>query len=124
FLQYFTDGSQTLAETGAADFLVMLVVFGVLVGVCQWVALFLDSILSQWLRLTISIGLKKDAVESLSRTRIDQLDSARRGDWMTRMTSDLFNAEEFLTDSLPQQITNATMLAGISGLFFYYSGPI
>jgi len=100
------------------------VIFGIAVGVVQWIGLVLDSILSEWLRLTVSIGLKRDAVEGLSRTRIDALDSAERGDWMTRLSSDLYNAEEFLTTSLPEQITNATMMIGAAALFFYHSGPV
>lgn len=124
FFLFFTEGTQELSETPADDFIRMLVLFGVAIAVTQWIALVLDSILSEWLRLKVSIGLRKDAVEGLSRTRIDALDSAERGDWMTRMTGDLFNAEEFLTSSLPGQITNATMLLGSAALFFYFSGPI
>lgn len=124
FLLYFTEGTQRLAETPADDFVKMLVLFGLSVAVCQWIVLVIDSILSEWLRLTVSIGLKKDAVVSLNRTRIDHLDSAQRGDWMTRMTGDLYNAEAFLTRSLPDQITNLTMLVGSAVLFFVYSGPI
>lgn len=124
FLQFFTEGTQKLSETGADDFIKLLVFFGIAVGICQWIALVLDSILGEWLRLTVSIGLKRDAVDGLSKTRIDKLDSAQRGDWMTRMSSDLYNAEEFLTMSLPEQITNASMMLGAAALFFYHSGPI
>ncbi|MEM6278645.1 MAG: ABC transporter ATP-binding protein [Verrucomicrobiota bacterium] len=124
FLLFFTERTQALSETGADDFILMLVVFGVAIGICQWIALVFDSILSEWLRLTVSIRMKQDAVDSLSRTRIDALDSAQRGDWMTRLSSDIYNAEEFLTESLPGQITNATMMIGSAALFFYYSGPI
>ncbi len=124
FLQYFAEGSSRLSEIGADDFVKMLIIFGIGVGICQWVANMLDGILSEWLRLTVSIGLKKDAVVGLNRTRIDALDSANRGDWMTRMTSDLYNAEEFMTRSLPDQVTNVTMLIGSAALFFYYSGPV
>lgn len=124
FLQFFTERTLTLSETGADDFIRMLVVFGLAVGVCQWVGLVFDSILSEWLRLTVSMRMKQDAVDSLNRTRIDALDSAERGDWMTRLSSDIYNAEEFLTASLPEQITNATMMLGAAALFYYHSGPI
>lgn len=124
FLLFFTERTQALSETGADDFIKMLLIFGVAIGVCQWLALVFDSILSEWLRLTVSIRMKQDAVDSLSRTRIDSLDSAQRGDWMTRLSSDIYNAEEFLTASLPGQITNFTMMVGSAALFFYYSGPI
>ena len=124
FFLFFTEGTRELSETPADDFIKMLILFGLAVAVCQWIAVVLDSILSEWLRLKVSIGLRKDAVVGLSRTRIDALDSAERGDWMTRMTGDLFNAEEFLTSSLPGQITNVTMLIGSAALFFYFSGPV
>lgn len=124
FLQYFTEGTQTLANTGAPEFLKMLLLFGLLVGVVQWIAMMLDGILGEWLRLIISIGLKRDAVHSLTAMRLDALDSAQRGDWMTRLTGDLYTAEDFLTQSIPQQITQATMLAGTAVFFFYHSGSI
>ncbi|MDF1860196.1 MAG: ABC transporter ATP-binding protein [Verrucomicrobiales bacterium] len=124
FLQFFTERTLTLSETGADDFIKMLILFGLAVGVCQWIGLVFDSILSEWLRLTVSMRMKQDAVDSLNRTRIDALDSAERGDWMTRLSSDIYNAEEFLTASLPEQVTNATMMMGAAALFYYHSGPI
>jgi ATP-binding cassette, subfamily B, bacterial len=124
FLQYFTEGTQTLATTGAPEFLKMLLLFGLVVGVVQWIAMMLDGILGEWLRLIVSIGLKRDAVQSLTAMRLDALDSAQRGDWMTRLTGDLYTAEDFLTQSIPQQITQATMLAGTAVFFFYHSGSI
>ncbi|MEX2577695.1 MAG: ABC transporter ATP-binding protein [Verrucomicrobiales bacterium] len=124
FFLFFTEGTRQLSETPATDFIRTLILFGLAVAVAQWIALVLDGILSEWLRLEVSIGLRKDAVVGLSQTRIDALDTAERGDWMTRMTGDLFTAEEFLTSSLPNQITNATMLLGSAALFFYFSGPI
>lgn len=124
FLQFFTERTQKLSETPADDFLAMLAIFGIAVGFAQWLGLVFDSILGEWLRLTVSIRLKHDAVESLGRTRLDALDTAQRGDWMTRLSSDIYNAEEFLTQSLPQQITNATMMIGAAALFFVHSGAI
>lgn len=124
FFQYFTEGLDKLSDTSALDFIKMLAIFGIGIAICQWVALIIESIIGQWLRLRVSIELRQDSVQSLSRTRIDALDSAKRGDWMTRLTGDLFNAEEFMTTSLPDQITNLTMLVGSAALFFWYSGPI
>ena len=124
FLQFFTEGTQRLAETPATDFLRMLVIFGLIVGVVQWVAMLIDGILSEWLRLVVSIGLKRDAVHALTGMRIDALDTAQRGDWMTRLTGDLYTAEDFLTQSIPQQIAQATMLVGTAIFFFLHSGWI
>lgn len=124
FLQYFTEGTRTLAETPASDFLKLLVIFGLVIGAVQWIAMVLDGILSEWLRLVVSNGLKRDAVRSLTGMRLDALDTAKRGDWMTRLTGDLYTAEEFLTQSIPQQIAQATMLVGTAVFFFVRSGMV
>lgn len=127
YLQYFTKHSQNgprLSETTVEQFLTLLIVFGASIAACQWIAIFLSGVLREWLRLTVSVELRRDAVTSLSRTRIDRLDSGHRGDWMTRMTGDLRSCEFFLTDSLTGQIRQVTMLLGTFGLFLYYSGPI
>lgn len=123
-MQYFTEGTQKLSEIDGATFLHMLAIFGVAIAACLWLAIFLTGILSEWLRLTISIGLKNDAVQGLGQTRIDALDTALRGDWMTRLSGDLFTVEEFLTESIPDQVRDFTMLVGAAVLFFVNSGPI
>ena len=124
FLQFFTANSQRLAEIDAARFLTLLLVFGGAVAACLWISLFLNSVLREWLRLTIRITLRRDAVVALNRIRIDQLDKGHRGEWLTRMTSDLGSCEAFLTESLTGQIRQATMLVGIFILFTFYSGTI
>jgi hypothetical protein len=68
--------------------------------------------------------MRRDAVKCLVRTRIDALGSAERGDWMTRLSSDAYNTEEFMTASLPDQISNLTIVIGSASLFCYYTGPI
>lgn len=124
FLQYFTEGTQRLADTSAPEFLTLLLVFGLVVGLVQWIGMILDGILGEWLRLVVGIGLKRDAVDALTKTRLDALDTARRGDWMTRLTGDLYTAEDFLTQSIPQQISQATLLVGTAVFFFLHSGWI
>lgn len=123
-LQFFTGGVAALSEISAERFLILLVVFGLGVALCLWLAAFLSNIAGEWLRLTVSIGLRRDAVQALHRTRIEVLDTAHRGDWMTRMTSDLRNCEGFLTDSIPQQIQNVTLALGAATLFFMAAGWI
>lgn len=124
FLQYFTEGTQNLDQLNGADFLTRLLIFGACIAAVQWLAILLGGILDEWLRLTISIRLKKDAVAGMGRTRIDALDTALRGDWMTRMSGDLGSTEDFLTQSLPDQVRSATMLVGSAALFFWFSGAI
>ncbi len=124
YLQYFTQSSQKLSDTTADQFLQWLMIYGVVISISLWLAIFLSGILREWLRLTVSVQLRRDAIVSLNRTRIDLLDAGHRGDWMTRLTSDLRNCEFFLTDSLTDQIRQATMLLGTIALFLYYSGTV
>ena len=124
YLQYFTETSHRLSDTDAGEFLRWLIIFGIAIAVSLWIALFLSGVLREWLRLTVSVRLRRDAVASLNRTRIDQLDAGHRGDWMTRLTGDLRNCEFFLTDSLTDQVRHLTMLMGTIALFLYYSGTV
>jgi ABC-type multidrug transport system fused ATPase/permease subunit len=122
FLQFFTAGTDTLSQVNGESFVKTLVLFGVAVALCLWLAIFLTGLLREWLRLTVSMGLRRDAVNALHRTRIETLDTAHRGDWMTRVTSDLRNCEGFLTDSIPHQIQCLTLAIGSAVLFFLHSG--
>ena len=123
-LQFFTLGAQDLVQTNAAEFVRLLVVYGVAIATCLWLAIFLTGTLREWLRLKISIGLRRDTLLALHRTRVEVLDGAHRGDWMTRVTSDLHNCEDFLSDSVPQQIQALTLAFGSASLFYCHSGAI
>lgn len=123
-LEYFTKGLGTLQTASASDFLRNLVIFGLIIAVCQWIGIFVGSYLSEWLRLTVSIGLRRKVLSSLHRTQIESLDVAHRGDWLTRMTGDLRNSERFVSDSIPDQVRNLTMMVGVAAMFFYKSGAV
>ncbi len=124
FLQFFTSGSEGLGDITGDRFVFMLAVFGISVAGCLWLAIFLSGLLREWLRLEVSTGLRSDVLSALHRTRIEALDDSHRGDWMTRVTSDLHECEGFLTDSIPDQIRSLTLAFGSAALFFFYSGPI
>ena len=64
-LQFFTGETQSLADTNADEFVEMFVVFGILIAVCLWLAIFLTGMLREWLRLTISVGLRRDSLKAL-----------------------------------------------------------
>ena len=99
-LQFFAGGATSLASIDAEQFVLLLGVFGCAVAFCLWIAIFLNNLAGEWLRLTVSIGLRRDSVQALHRTRLESLDSAHRGDWMTRVTSDLRNRVRFGTSNL------------------------
>ncbi len=121
-LKFFTENVTRFSEIEAEAFLRQLALFGVLTAICLWIGIFLGGVLAEWLRLQISVSLRSDAMASLLSAGLENIDSAQRGDWMTRMTGDLRNCEEFLSDSLPEQIRNATILLGSAVLFAFASG--
>ena len=60
-LQFFAEGTATLASVSAERFVFLLVVFGLAVAISLWLAVFLQNIVGEWLRLTVSIASKTDA---------------------------------------------------------------
>lgn len=123
-LQFFTENITNLAEAGATDFLRQLILFGTATAICLWLGIFLGGVLAEWLRLQISVSLRTQALGSLLESRLERIDQAERGDWMTRMTGDLASCEDFLSHSLPEQIRNLTILLGSALLFAVHSGWI
>ena len=127
FLMFFTSFADSSRDQPATflfwqispnSFIRWLVVFGILIAACQWLASVLSGLLYEFMRLTISVELRRDAVSAINRTRVDKLDTGHRGDWMTRTTSDLRNCESFLTHEIAGQIRSATIVLCIGGILF------
>ncbi|MEM7013385.1 MAG: ABC transporter ATP-binding protein, partial [Verrucomicrobiota bacterium] len=123
-LKNFTEQAQKLTETAANDFLVILAVFGAGIAVALWLSIYFSSWAGEWLRLTVTINLRRRLLHSLHRKSLETLDSAQRGDWLTRMSGDLRGVEYFLSDTLPEQLRQATLIVGATILFVFHSGPI
>ncbi len=124
FLQYFTESADRIDALPASRFLWLLVGFGVAVAAALWLSTFLGGLLREWLRLKVSVDLRRRSLAAMHGTPLAVFDDAHRGDWMTRMTSDLHNVEEFLSDSLPSQIQSLTLVLGSAALFLAHSGPL
>ncbi len=124
FLQYFTGHADRIDAVTASRFLWTLAGFGLGVAVALWLATFLGGLLREWLRLNVSVDLRRRSLAALHGTPLSVLDNAHRGDWMTRVTGDLHNVEEFLSDSLPRQIQSLTLVLGSAALFLSHSGPL
>ena len=73
-LQNFTKGVTDPQALSAADFIRNLALFGFFIAICQWIGIFVGSYLSEWLRLTVSIGLRRKVLGSLHQTQIESLD--------------------------------------------------
>ena len=120
--QFFTENITRISDIDGESFLRQLVVFGLLIAACLWIGIFLGGVLAEWLRLVISVNLRKAALGSMLESKLEKIDDAERGDWMTRMTGDLSSCEDFLSDSIPEQIRNLTIMIGAAVLFAVYSG--
>lgn len=123
-LKTFTAHAQGLSETTANDFLVLLGFFGAGIAVALWLSIYFSSWAGEWLRLTVTINLRRRLLGALHRKPLETLDSAQRGDWLTRMSGDLRGVEFFLADTLPEQLRQATLLCGATALFVFHTGPI
>ena len=124
FLQFFTESAQELEALSASRFLLLLGGFGAAIAAILWISTYLGGLLREWLRLRVSVDLRRRSLTAMHGTPLEVFDTAHRGDWMTRITSDLHNVEEFLSDSLPSQIQSLTLVLGSAALFLAHSGPL
>ena len=90
-----------------------------LIGIGLFVSAVTDSLLREWLRLHAEANLRRKVLRRIHEVPLEVLDGAQRGDWLTRVTSDLDHVELFFTDELPKQIRHLAILLG-SGIFFIY----
>lgn len=108
-------------EIQPGSFIFSLILFGVAIAACQWLASFLSGLIYEYMRLTVSVELRRDSIKAVNRTRVDKLDLGHRGEWMTRTTGDLRSCETFLTYEIANQIREATMLLCIAVILFSHS---
>jgi len=99
-----------------------LLVFGVSIAVCTFIATALSIYSREWLRCEIEASLRKKVLSALSCTSLQQLESVNRGEWIACTSGDLIQTEDFLTLSFPDQIKNLGMFLGSCALFIYYGG--
>lgn len=123
-LKTFTAQAQGITAVNAHDFLVVLAVFGAGIAGALWLSIYFSSWAGEWMRLTITINLRRRLLGSLHRKPLETLDTAQRGDWLTRMSGDLRGVEFFLSDTAPEQLRQTTLLIGASVLFVIHTGPV
>ena len=122
FFLRFTEGVQKISSETAPQFLHDLVIFGVLIGVCLLISAIADSLLREWLRLHVEANLRRRVLRRIHEVPLEVLDGAQRGDWLTRVTSDLDHVELFFTDELPKQVRHLAVLLGSGAFFIFYTG--
>jgi len=114
---YFTEGARTLETLRADHFLRQLLIFGSVIAICLFVAAFADSLLREWLRLHAEAELRRKIMRRIHQVPLATLDEMQRGDWISRISTDLDHVELFFTDELPKQIRQGAILLGC-GIYF------
>ena len=123
--RYFTVAVTSLRQTDAQEFLIQFAIFGCLVALGLLIATVGNALCCGVLRPPgLEAELRRRVIQRLHQIPLGVLDGAQRGDWLTRMTSDLSEAESFMTESVPAQIRDIAVLLGAGALFVYYSGPL
>jgi ABC-type multidrug transport system fused ATPase/permease subunit len=111
-------------QKGGDDVLFKIAAIGVSIAVCAFAASSISILAREWLRCELEAFLRRKVHRSLSETELSQLEAVQRGEWIERISSDLLQAERFLTESFPDQIKNFLMFVGAGSLFLYYSGAL
>lgn len=119
---FFTEGAQTLSSLRADTFLRELAAFGAVIAVCLFLAAFADSLLREWLRLHAEAELRRKIMRRIHGVPLEAIDTLERGDWLSRISTDLDHVELFFTDELPRQIRQLAVLIGCGVYFAWQSG--
>lgn len=122
--RYFTESTQALDLMNAEEFLVRLGFFGLSVALAVSVSAMGTSMVQEWLRVVVESRLRRRVLRRLHAIPLTVLDSAQRGDWLTRMTGDLRNAESFLIESIPRHTRHSAIFFGIAILFIQHTGAL
>jgi len=120
----FTDTAAKINTITVADFAVPFLIFGIAVGVVLFLSSILGNITQEWFQLKVERYLRSKILVRMHNMPMTEVDKAQRGEWLTRMTSDLRSVEEFISTSLPKQLKSVAILLGSGSLFFYHSGTL
>ena len=117
---YLTEGLgtiNTISQASAEDFLSYFVIFSIVVAASVFVSDFIQAICQEWICLRTEGSLRLKALKAIQNTPLEEIDGAQRGEWMTRVSSDLKQAESFITETIPEHLINFVVLLGVSVLF-------
>ncbi|MEZ4741662.1 MAG: ABC transporter ATP-binding protein [Bdellovibrionota bacterium] len=104
-----------------------IIIFGLIISITMLISSVLATISQEWLRLTLQTDLRKLTLESVHAMPVDAEElnqGINRGEWLQRMTGDLSNVENFMTESLPEQIQDIAIIIGVAILFLIECGII
>lgn len=101
----------------ARDFLSQFFLFSALVAGALFISSFGWTIAEEWIFLTVEANLRRKLLSRIHDTPIEHFDSTQRGEWLTRMSTDLRSTESFITTSIPNQMRSIITLAIITYIF-------
>lgn len=112
------DGSITYEERhGLVFFLVTMLIVFVISGVMT----FFQGLIAAKLSQSTVYGMRRDLFHKISRLPISYTDTHRHGDIMSRMTNDVENVSNAVSQSISSLVSSALTLIGALAMMLYYS---
>lgn len=112
------DGSVTYEERhGLIFFLVTMLIVFVISGVLT----FFQGLIAAKLSQSTVYGMRRDLFHKISRLPISYTDTHRHGDIMSRMTNDVENVSNAISQSISSLVSSALTLIGALVMMLYYS---
>lgn len=122
FYGYFSEnvGSmQTLSEASASDFFYKLCLYGLVIALGLFISNFLRAVSEEWISLRIEASLRCRFMSFMHKMPLEGFDESQRGDWLTRMSTDIRAVEQFIALRLPNQISDSMITLAIACMFLY-----
>ena len=104
---FYTNRLSTIGsidDVSALEFLRILIGFGLCVAMVMLTVGVVSVVVEEWICLRIEANLRHRALNAIHGIAMDELDSAQRGDWLTRMSGDLRSVEQFLSTTAPGHV--------------------
>lgn len=123
-LRWFTAHAARLDPGTLKSFLWSMSLRGAGIALLLFASILTSTLAREWFRLSIESELRLRVMRRIHRLPLSVLDSAQRGDWLTRMTGDLMQVEGFLTSAIPDQLQQAATGVGAAAILVKHSGPL
>jgi ABC-type multidrug transport system fused ATPase/permease subunit len=120
FYGYFVEnvgGMQTLNSVSASEFLHKLFYYGLIIACGLFISNFLRAVSEEWISLRIEASLRCRFMSFMHKMPFEGFDESQRGDWLTRMSTDIRSVEQFIALRLPNQISDAMITVAIASMF-------
>lgn len=121
YFLFFTENAAKISEISFDEFINRFVLFGIAIAIILFLTTLGSNYMREWFQLKVERHLRSKVLARLHDLSITELDRVQRGDWLTRITTDLRNVERFIAESLPQQLRSLLILIGTGALFIFYS---